>query len=188
MYRVVSERRRFKLTRFTSQIGLPNAGKSTLLQAITRAKPKVASYPFTTLKPHIGMVEYSDYEQIAIADLPGLIADSHKNKGLGIQFLKHAERCSALLFIIDVSLAEPWTHYEMLKYELGQFSVELLKRPQIIVANKIDLPMANENLEQLRQKLENIPVIPISAKHGTNIEQLLQDIRIVYDDFRIKNK
>lgn len=132
------------------------------------------------------MVEYSDYEQIAIADLPGLIADSHKNKGLGIQFLKHAERCSALLFIIDISTNEPWKHYEMLIYELKQFSQELIKRPQIIVANKIDLPGADENLLLLRKKLINIPVIPISAKVGTNIEVLLHDIRILYDSFRLK--
>lgn len=87
-----------------------------------------------------------------------------------------------------MSLSESWTHYEMLTNELEQFSMELIKRPQIIVANKIDLPMAKENLEQLREKLKNIPVIPISAKHGTNIEQLLQDIRTVYDEYRIKNK
>lgn len=132
------------------------------------------------------MVEYSDYEQIAIADLPGLIADSHKNKGLGIQFLKHAERCTALLFIIDISTNEPWKHYEMLAHELKQFSKELIKRPQIIVANKIDLPGAEENLTLLRKKLINIPVIPISAKIGTNIEFLLHDIRIMYDSFRLK--
>lgn len=168
---------------FLFQIGLPNAGKSTLLRAITRAKPKVAPYAFTTLQPQLGMVHYDDYEQISIADLPGLIPGSHQNRGLGIQFLKHAERCGALLFIIDTSCEEPWNHFETLKYELSQFSEELARRPQIIVANKIDLPEAKKNLEELRE-MYDIPIIPISAKMGTNINTLLTDIRILYDKYK----
>lgn len=166
------------------QIGLPNAGKSTLLRAITRAKPKVAAYPFTTLKPHLGMVEYDDYVQISIADLPGLIPGSHLNKGLGIQFLKHAERCAALMFILDASAAEPWTHFEQLQYEISQFSEELAFRPQIIVANKIDRPEAAANLVELRRRFEverSIPVVEISAKIGTNVAQLLGKVRTIYD-------
>lgn len=169
------------------QIGLPNAGKSTLLRAITRAKPKVAPYAFTTLQPQLGMVHYDDYEQISIADLPGLIPGSHQNRGLGIQFLKHAERCKALLFIVDVSCEEPWNHFETLKFELAQFSEELANRPQIIVANKIDLPAADENLEELRE-MYDIPIIPISAKMGTNINTLLSDIRKLYDKFNKKSE
>nr|CAD7429497.1 unnamed protein product [Timema monikensis] len=121
-------------------IGLPNAGKSTLLQAISRARPKIAPYPFTTLKPHLGMVQYDDYEQIAVADLPGLISGSHQNKGLGIAFLKHTERCAALMFVVDLSCSEPWHHVDLLRYELGQFSSELIRRPQVVVGNKLDLP------------------------------------------------
>lgn len=162
-------------------IGLPNAGKSTLLRAITRAKPKVASYPFTTLKPHLGMIPFDDYEQIAVADLPGLIPGSAENKGLGIQFLKHAERCNTLLFVIDASCDEPWNSYFTLINEIGKFSSELVQRQKIIVANKMDLPEAQENIEILREKLDNIPVIPISAKVGTNIEELLRVIREFYD-------
>lgn len=162
------------------QIGLPNAGKSTLLQAITRARPKVAPYAFTTLQPHLGMVHYDDYKQVSIADLPGLIAGSHKNRGLGIQFLKHAERCAALIFIIDVALDEPWKAYETLKFELSQFSESLATRPQIIVANKIDLPGADENIKIL-QEMYDVPVLPISAKIGTNLTELLSDIRQLYD-------
>ncbi|OAD58005.1 GTP-binding protein 5 [Eufriesea mexicana] len=123
-------------------IGFPNAGKSTLLRAISRAKPKVAAYPFTTLKPHLGMVLYDDYEQIAVADLPGIIPDSHKNKGLGIQFLKHIERCKILLFIIDVTSNEPWEDFETLRYEITEFNIQLNKKSPLIVANKIDLPGA----------------------------------------------
>lgn len=166
---------------FNLKIGLPNAGKSTLLRAITRARPKVAPYAFTTLQPHIGIVHYDDYEQISIADLPGLIPGSHQNRGLGIQFLKHAERCAALLFIIDCSCEEPWNHFETLRYELGQFSTELEQRPQVIVANKIDVHEAKENLEMLTEMYPDIPIIPISAKMGTNVDILLTEIRRLYD-------
>lgn len=163
-------------------IGLPNAGKSTLLRAITRAKPKVASYPFTTLKPHLGMIPFDDYEQVAVADLPGLIAGSAENRGLGIQFLKHAERCNTLLFIIDASADEPWEAYFTLIHEIGKFSEELVGRKKIVVANKIDMPEAEGKVEQLEGKLGGIQVIPISAKMGTNITKLLEVIRECYDE------
>ncbi|XP_076657500.1 mitochondrial ribosome-associated GTPase 2 isoform X5 [Halictus rubicundus] len=161
-------------------IGLPNAGKSTLLRAITRARPKVAAYPFTTLRPYVGMILYDDYEQIAVADLPGLISDSHKNRGLGIQFLKHVERCKTLLFILDVSSNEPWTDFNTLKHEITQFNIKLNERSVLIAANKMDLPEAKENLEILTKKI-NLPIIPISAKIGTNVSTLLKEIRILYD-------
>lgn len=166
-------------------IGLPNAGKSTLLRAISRAKPKVAPYAFTTLRPFVGMVQYDDYEQVAVADLPGLISDSHKNKGLGIQFLKHVERCAALMFVLDASSQEPWKQYEILVYELEKFNPKLANRRKIIVANKIDLPEAEENISELEKRLQ-LPIIPISAKLGTNLSKLLQEIRVVYDE-HIKN-
>lgn len=127
------------------------------------------------------MVEYDDYVQISIADLPGLIPGSHLNKGLGIQFLKHAERCAALLFILDVSAPEPWTHFEQLQYELSQFSEELAQRPQLIVANKMDRPEAQANLEELRRRFVGIPIVSISAKIGTNVSELLADVRQMYD-------
>lgn len=169
------------------QIGFPNAGKSTLLQAITRAKPKIAPYPFTTLGPHLGMVQYDDYEQIAIADLPGLIPGSHQNKGLGIQFLKHAERCTALVFIVDASCNAPWEHIETLKFELESFSKELATRPHIIVANKIDLAEAEDNVKIMREKF-NVPIIEISAKMGTNVTSLLGELRKLYDKIEVKNE
>nr|CAD7458615.1 unnamed protein product [Timema tahoe] len=192
-------------------IGLPNAGKSTLLQAISRARPKIAPYPFTTLKPHLGMVQYDDYEQIAVsltlyqpsqeigdvlvefksssvlevmgavADLPGLISGSHQNKGLGIAFLKHTERCAALMFVVDLSCSEPWRHVDLLRYELGQFSSELIRRPQVVVGNKLDLPESKENLAMLKERVD-VPIIPISAKVGTNLSILLQHIRSMYDE------
>nr|XP_050848427.1 mitochondrial ribosome-associated GTPase 2 [Vespula vulgaris]XP_050848428.1 mitochondrial ribosome-associated GTPase 2 [Vespula vulgaris] len=166
-------------------IGLPNAGKSTLLRAISRARPKVASYPFTTLKPHVGIIPYDDYEQVTVADLPGLIADSHKNKGLGITFLKHAERCAILLFVIDLSLDEPWQALEILRYEINQFNKNLNNRSFIVIANKMDLPEAKENLRLLKEKID-MPIIPISAKVGINISTLLKEIRILYDELKEK--
>ncbi|EZA48319.1 GTP-binding protein [Ooceraea biroi] len=164
-------------------IGLPNAGKSTLLRAISRARPKIAAYPFTTLKPHIGMIEYDDYEQVAVADMPGLIENSHKNKGLGITFLKHAERCAALVFIVDVTLDEPWEALEILRYEINQFNEKLNDRPQLVVANKMDLPDAERNLQLLKKNVD-LPIIPISAKVGTNVSALLKEIRILYDNLK----
>lgn len=164
-------------------IGHPNAGKSTLLNAITRAKPKVAPYAFTTLRPYVGMVQYDDFTQLAIADLPGLIPDSHLNKGLGIQFLKHAERCKVLLIVLDASLDNPFLQYEQLMYELRKFSKNLAERPKIIVANKIDLPEAKNNLQDLQNELK-VKVIPISAKTGTNLSELLSVMREYYELYK----
>nr|CAI5848041.1 unnamed protein product [Callosobruchus analis] len=162
-------------------IGYPNAGKSTLLQAMSRARPKIAPYPFTTLRPHLGMVLYDDYEQIAVADLPGLIPDSHKNRGLGIRFLKHAERCAALVMVVDISRPEPEEAIHVLRHEMRQFSEELANRPQIIAANKIDLPGADQNVKRLQGAVDDAVIVPISAKMGTNIVQLLRKIRLLYD-------
>lgn len=118
--------------------------------------------------------------------MPGLIPGSHLNKGLGIQFLKHAERCSALLFIIDLSCEEPWDHFEQLRFEIGMFSEELLGRPQVIVGNKIDVPESKINLETMREIYPNTPIIPISAKMGINLGDLLTKIRRVYDQYNKK--
>lgn len=143
----------------------------------------MAPYAFTTLQPHLGIVHYDDYEQVSIADLPGLIPGSHQNKGLGIQFLKHAERCSVLLFIIDLSCEEPWEHFESLRYEIGMFSKELLERPQVIVGNKMDVPEASINLQSMKELYPDIQIIPISAKMGINLEELLKNIRLLYDQY-----
>lgn len=135
----------------------------------------------------MGIVHYDDYEQISIADLPGLIPGSHLNKGLGIQFLKHAERCSVLLFIIDLSCEEPWNHFEQLRFEIGMFSEELLNRPQVIVGNKIDIPDALINLESMKDTFPHVPIVPISAKMGTNLSTLLTNIRRIYDQYNKRN-
>lgn len=143
----------------------------------------MASYAFTTLHPHLGVVNYEDYAQVTIADLPGLVPGSHQNAGLGLQFLKHAERCSVLLFVIDLSCEEPWKHFETLRYEIGMFSQELLGRPQVIIGNKIDIPESSINLKSMKELYPDHQIIPISAKMGTNLEDLLKNIRILYDKY-----
>ncbi|XP_030555149.1 mitochondrial ribosome-associated GTPase 2 [Drosophila novamexicana] len=162
-------------------IGFPNAGKSTLLNALTRAKPKVAPYAFTTLRPHLGTVQYDDYVQLTIADLPGLVPDAHRNRGLGIQFLKHAERCTLLLFVLDASSPNPWMQYHQLMHELEKFGGSLAQRPQLVVANKMDVPASAGNFEQLQQQLRQPNLLGISAKMGHNLAQLLSSIRAAYD-------
>lgn len=120
-----------------------------------------------------------------VADLPGLIPDSHKNKGLGIRFLKHAERCIALLYVIDVSAPEPWNHLQSLQYELSQFSSRLAERSQLVIANKIDLPDTEENVKILKESTD-LPVLVVSAKTGLNVTNLLKHIRIIYDNNETK--
>ena len=177
-------------------IGLPNAGKSTLLRAISRARPKVAAYPFTTLTPNIGMVPYDDDVQISVADIPGIIPDAHKNRGLGISFLRHIERCLCLLYVIDMSQTDAFSDLTSLKYELEQYRPGLSNRMSAIIANKMDIPSANDNIDtfmkELRSECKNIdirppPVFQVSGKLGNNIEPLLQFVRQMYDDNQSSN-
>merc|ERR1712029_974290 len=127
-------------------LGFPNAGKSTLLRAMSRARPKVAGYPFTTLRPHTAMLRYHDGLQLAVADIPGIIADAHKDKGLGIEFLRHIERCACLLYVIDMSQQDPFHQFETLKFELGQYREDLPNRSHTIVANKMDEDQSRDNI------------------------------------------
>ncbi|XP_014910190.1 mitochondrial ribosome-associated GTPase 2 [Poecilia latipinna] len=163
-------------------VGFPNAGKSSLLRAISNARPAVAAYPFTTLNPHVGIVEYRDHEQVAVADIPGIIRGAHLNRGLGISFLRHIERCRFLLFVLDLSAPEPWTQLQHLCYELDQYEPGLSQRPQAIVANKMDLPEAREKLETLKSQVTQ-RVIPISALTGQNTEELILHLRELYDGY-----
>lgn len=172
-------------------IGFPNAGKSTLLRAVSRARPRVAGYPFTTLRPHIGMVPYDDYVQISVADIPGIIEDAHKNKGLGISFLRHIERCLCLLYVVDMSHDDAFSNLLSLKWELEQYRPGLSNRLSGIVANKMDLSSAQDNIFPFMEALSNHhkdttlkepPVFQVSGKLGTNIQPLLQFVRKIYDD------
>uniref|UniRef100_A0A1A7XIV4 Mitochondrial ribosome-associated GTPase 2 n=1 Tax=Iconisemion striatum TaxID=60296 RepID=A0A1A7XIV4_9TELE len=163
-------------------VGFPNAGKSSLLRAISNARPAVAAYPFTTLNPHVGIVKYRDHEQVAVADIPGIIQGAHQNRGLGISFLRHIERCRFLLFVVDLLVPEPWTQLKHLCYELDQYEPRLSQRPQVIVANKIDLPEAREKLETLKSHVSQ-RVIPVSALTGENTEELILHLRELYDGY-----
>nr|XP_008251740.2 mitochondrial ribosome-associated GTPase 2 isoform X2 [Oryctolagus cuniculus]XP_008251742.2 mitochondrial ribosome-associated GTPase 2 isoform X2 [Oryctolagus cuniculus]XP_008251743.2 mitochondrial ribosome-associated GTPase 2 isoform X2 [Oryctolagus cuniculus] len=157
-------------------VGFPNAGKSSLLRAISNARPAVASYPFTTLNPHVGIVHYEGHLQIAVADIPGIVRGAHRNRGLGLAFLRHIERCRCLLFLVDLSLPEPWTQVEDLQHELDRYKEGLSQRPHAIVANKVDLPEAKARLPQLRAHLGQ-EVIALSAVTGENLEELLLRLR-----------
>ena len=152
-------------------VGFPNAGKSTLLGAVSAAKPKVASYPFTTLNPVVGVVEYPDYSRILIADIPGLIEGAHDNVGLGHAFLKHIERTDILAFVLDMAGTDgrsPLDDLDCLRQELELYMTGLSKRPSVIVANKMDMPISEENLLLLQEKLasEPIEIIPVTAAIG----------------------
>ncbi|XP_060086669.1 mitochondrial ribosome-associated GTPase 2 [Heteronotia binoei] len=163
-------------------VGFPNAGKSSLLRAISNAKPAVAAYPFTTLNPHVGIVHYENYEQVAVADIPGLIKGAHENRGLGIAFLRHIERCRFLLYVLDLSVSEPWIQLQDLKYELEQYEEGLSERPHAIIGNKLDLPQSKKNLPLLRERVPH-RVIPLSALTGSNLEELFSHLKELYDDY-----
>ncbi|MBR7104733.1 MAG: GTPase ObgE [Lentisphaeria bacterium] len=169
------EERRLKLELKTISdvglVGFPNAGKSTLLGAVSAAKPKVASYPFTTLNPVVGVVEYPDYSRVLIADIPGLIEGAHDNVGLGHAFLKHIERTDILAFVLDMAGTDgrsPLDDLDCLRNELELYMPGLSKRPSVIIANKMDMPASEENLLLLQEKLatEPVEIIPITAAIG----------------------
>ena len=156
-------------------VGYPNAGKSTLLRRVSAARPRVAAYPFTTLHPIIGVVEFSGYRRATIADIPGLIEGAHRGLGLGHEFLRHITRCRVFLFVVDVAGSEgrnPVEDLQQLRKELDLYDPLLSQRPWFVIANKMDLPGAEENLSRVRKKLPKIDIVPISAAKGEGIEEL----------------
>lgn len=158
-------------------IGLPNAGKSTLISRISAAKPKIADYPFTTLIPNLGIVRFGEYESFVVADMPGLIKGAHSGKGLGIQFLQHIERTRVLVFLIECTSADPRKDYETLLNELRLYNRTLANKPQIIAITKIDLAddKAKKSLQKLKFK-KSVPVFMISAVTGEGLQQLLNSM------------
>jgi len=161
-------------------VGYPNAGKSTLLTAISKARPKVAPYPFTTLTPQIGIVEYSDWHRLVVCDVPGLIEGAHNNVGLGHAFLRHIERCKILVLLLDMAGTDgraPWDDYQQLLQELELYDPALLDKPRYVVANKMDEPAAEENLKKFKRKIRKTPALPIAAAFDQGIDKFKMLIR-----------
>ena len=156
-------------------VGYPNAGKSTLLRKVSAARPKVAAYPFTTLHPIVGVIEFPGYRRATIADIPGLIEGAHRGLGLGHEFLRHITRCRVLVFVIDVAGSEgrnPVEDLQNLRREIDLYDPALSSRPWLIVANKMDLPDAKKNLKAVQERFPRIKILPTSAAIGEGMDAL----------------
>lgn len=170
-----------KLIADVGLIGFPNAGKSTILSVVSAATPKIADYPFTTLEPNLGVVSTGQGDSFVLADIPGLIEGAHEGVGLGFEFLRHVERTKLLLHVVDVAAAdgrEPMSDFEAINAELRQYNPKLAERPQVIAANKTDLPEGKKNLEAFRKAVEEkgYKVFPISAATKAGIKELMYHI------------
>ncbi len=168
-----------KLMADVGLVGLPNAGKSTLLSRLSAAHPKIAAYPFTTRQPNLGIVECPGYFRFVMADIPGIIEGAHRGVGLGIEFLKHVERTRLIVHIVDAAPVEGTPGavkaYRIIRKELNAYSAELAKLPEIIVANKLDLTDADKGVKQLKKSLKKT-IIPISAVTGEGLDNLRRRI------------
>lgn len=165
-------------------VGLPNAGKSTLISVISSAQPKIADYPFTTLTPNLGVVQTDKGEPFVVADIPGLISGAHKGAGLGIRFLKHIERTRVLVHLIDISSIDtnhPLDVYNTINMELALYSENLAKKPQIIVLNKLDLPGAKEAADIFQSAAKEKNIALISAITGKGVNHLILRILEILD-------
>lgn len=163
-------------------IGLPNAGKSTFISKVSKARPKIASYPFTTLKPQLGVMEDEFGNQIILADIPGLIEGAHKGLGLGDKFLKHIARTKFLVHILsveEIDFDDPWMGFEIVNHELKEFDPELLKKKQILVINKIDL-LDEKEINLLKNKLKDKKIFFVSLIENIGIEDIVQEIWKTY--------
>lgn len=163
-------------------VGFPSVGKSTLISTLSNAEPKTADYPFTTVAPNLGVVDWKDFKDFVIADCPGLIEGAHRGEGLGIQFLKHVERTAVIVHMLEVlpeaegvpTDRDPIEDFEILYEELASYSEELVERPQVVVLNKIDLPYVQDEIDRLRTYFteeRDLPFIPLSAATGENLEE-----------------
>lgn len=206
-----------KLIADVGLVGFPNAGKSSLLNAISRAKPKIASYKFTTVQPQIGVIEYDDYRQITLADLPGLIEGAHRNIGMGHQFLRHVERCSVLVLIVDIFGFQLSVNHQRrnclqnvyaLNKELELYDKTLLSKPAILLLNKIDLDDSLKEVEKFRDAFGDLSstldmcpkeirptelikfekILPISARNEIGIEEVKEQIRKIIDSTNEKKQ
>ena len=178
-----------KLMADVGLVGFPSVGKSTLLSITSKAKPKIADYHFTTLAPNLGVVETKDHRSFVMADLPGLIKGASQGVGLGHQFLRHIERTKVIVHVIDMSATDgrdPYEDYKVINAELGEYNMRLLERPQVVVANKMDIPVASENLVEFKKRLaedgEDVDIVEISAFTRNNIDNLLYKISDILDN------
>ncbi len=159
-------------------VGLPNAGKSTLLSVLTPNKVKIGDYPFTTLKPNLSFIEFDDYSRVFLADIPGIIKDAHQGRGLGLEFLRHIERSHVLVYVIDATKT-PEDDFCLLQDELRAYDPELLNRPSIVCLNKCDELESNENVEafKVRFESENLHVHAVSAIFEISLQPLVEEMR-----------
>jgi GTP-binding protein len=176
-----------KLLADVGLVGFPNAGKSTLISTISAAKPKIADYPFTTLEPHLGVVDMGEFRTFVVADIPGLIEGAHKGAGLGDRFLRHVERTKLLLHLVDVSSLsgrDAVSDYETINRELEAYDAQLASRPQIVVATKIDALDEPERLESLRRRAaaDHRPFYAISSATRQNVKELVSAVARALDE------
>ncbi|MER2566673.1 MAG: GTPase ObgE [Myxococcaceae bacterium] len=176
-------------------VGFPNAGKSTLISRVSRAKPKVADYPFTTLVPNLGVVPYKDKKSFVMADIPGLIEGASEGAGLGHQFLRHVERCRVLVHLVDLSSVieerDPVKDFDAINVELKKYSATLAGKPMIVVANKLDLPHAREALPKFLAAMEKrrISVLQLSGATGEGLDALLDACaRVLFSQASLKTR
>lgn len=188
-----------KLLADVGLVGLPSVGKSTIISVISKSKPKIAAYHFTTLSPNLGVTKASDGRSFVVADLPGLIEGASRGEGLGDKFLRHIERTKVIAHVIDMSGSEmrnPYEDYLLINKELEEFNPKLLSKPQVIIANKMDLPNAKENLEEFKQKVGDIKIFEISAATNTGLQNVVDYLadqldsipnNPLYDDSQIES-
>ena len=180
---VIKVRVELKLLADVGLVGLPSVGKSTIISKISAAKPKIAAYHFTTLKPNLGVVKATNNRSFVVADLPGLIEGASLGEGLGDKFLKHIERTRVIAHVIDISGIEgrdPYQDYVTINKELEAFNKKILDKPQIVIANKMDMPESSKNLEKFKSKVD-VPVYPVSALDGKGLDKVVEVLASMLD-------
>lgn len=177
-----------KLLADVGLVGMPSVGKSTIISCVSKARPKIAAYHFTTLNPNLGVARTKDGRSFVIADLPGLIEGASLGEGLGDRFLKHIERTRVIAHVIDMSAFEgrdPYLDYVTINKELENFNKDILKKPEIIIANKMDLPSAKENLEKFKQKIGDKKIFEVSAMTNTGLEDVVTALADMLDEIPV---
>lgn len=177
-----------KLLADVGLVGMPSVGKSTIISCVSKAKPKIAAYHFTTLNPNLGVARTKDGRSFVIADLPGLIEGASLGEGLGDRFLKHIERTRVIAHVIDMSAFEgrdPYLDYVTINKELENFNKDILKKPEIIIANKMDLPSAKENLEKFKKKIGDKKIFEVSAMTNTGLENVVTALADMLDEIPV---